>query len=160
MADENSAIQEEEEQGEEAQTTPPKPDTDWKAEARKWEARAKANKDKADELDALKEAQMTESEKQQKELEKAKAEIATLKHEKECNAWVSEVSESTGLSVAQLKAIAAETKEELEEKAQLFAVKDKESNKSLPVVLGDGQHANHKPTQTASDWLRSTIPNH
>lgn len=37
--------------------------TDWKAEARKWEDRAKANKGAADELEALKAAQMTEQEK-------------------------------------------------------------------------------------------------
>ena len=156
MADENGAIQEEKGAEGAAQT---EPTTDWKAEARKWEARAKANKDKADELDALKEAQMTESEKQQKELEKAKAEIATLKHEKERSTWIDEVAQDTGLSVAQLKAIAAENKEELAEKAQLF-MKEKEPEKELPVVLGDGQHAKHEPSRTANDWLRSTIPNH
>ncbi len=159
MADENSATKPEEKKEETVQTESTEPSTDWKAEARKWEARAKANKDKADELDALKEAQMTESEKLQKELEKAKQENSALKQEKERSTWISEVSQDTGLSVAQLKAIAAESKEELAEKAQLF-VQEEKTEKKIPVVLGDGQHAKHEPSQTANDWLRSTIPNH
>ncbi len=145
---------------EKAQTEQEKPVTDWKAEARKWEARAKENKGKADELDALKEAQMTESEKQQKELEEVKGKLSALQREKERAGWIDEVSQKTGLSVAQLKAIAAESKEELAEKAQLFAQTKEPEKKDLPVVLGDGKHANHEPSQTANDWLRSTIPNH
>ena len=39
-----------------------KPEIDWKAKAREWETRAKANKTAADELAALKQAQMTEQE--------------------------------------------------------------------------------------------------
>ncbi|MEV0267714.1 hypothetical protein AB0H43_02980 [Hamadaea sp. NPDC050747] len=42
---------------------PPSDPTDWKAEARKWEARAKANNAAADELTAIKDAQKTEAEK-------------------------------------------------------------------------------------------------
>ena len=160
MAEENGANPEVNENKGEVQTEPQQPKTDWKAEARKWEARAKANKEKADELDELKEAQMTETEKQQKELEKARQEITALKQEKERNSWINEVSKETGLSVAQLGAIAAESKEELAERAQLFIEKNKDPEKVIPVVLGDGKHAQHEPSQTANDWLRSTIPNH
>lgn len=39
-----------------------KPQTDWAAEAKKWEQRAKENKKAADELAALKASQMTEAE--------------------------------------------------------------------------------------------------
>lgn len=45
--------------------------TDWKAEARKWEDRAKANKTAQDELAALKASQMTEQEKAVAAAEKA-----------------------------------------------------------------------------------------
>lgn len=37
--------------------------TDWKAEARKWEARARANKDASDKLTQIEEAQKTEAQK-------------------------------------------------------------------------------------------------
>lgn len=79
MADEN--IQEveaaEEPQGE------PKAKTDWKAEARKWEALAKKGKAAEDELARLKEAQMTEQEKANARAEKAEAELAQMKAEAE-----------------------------------------------------------------------------
>jgi thioesterase domain-containing protein len=41
----------------------PKPETDWKAEARKWEERAKANKDAAAKLAEIEAANQTEAEK-------------------------------------------------------------------------------------------------
>jgi hypothetical protein len=49
-----------------AERTEPSPEvekTDWKAEARKWEDRAKENKSAADELAAIKDAQKSEAEK-------------------------------------------------------------------------------------------------
>lgn len=59
-----------------APVTPPVPpvqgeDTDWKAEARKWENRAKENKTAADDLAALKAANQTEQEKALTAAEKA-----------------------------------------------------------------------------------------
>ena len=76
MAEENvQEVQPEEEpQGE------PKK-TDWKAEARKWEALAKKGKAAEDELAKLKEAQMTEQEKANARAEKAEAELAEMKAE-------------------------------------------------------------------------------
>lgn len=55
--------------------------TDWKAEARKWEALAKKGKAAEDELAKLKEAQMTEQEKANARAEKAEAELAEMKAE-------------------------------------------------------------------------------
>ena len=52
--------------------------TDWKAEARKWEARAKKNSAAADELEKLKLAQMSEQEQLKARAEKAEARIAEL----------------------------------------------------------------------------------
>lgn len=57
-------------------------ETDWKAEARKWEKRAKGNQSAAEELEKLKAAQMTELEKAQAEAAKAQAEADALKAEK------------------------------------------------------------------------------
>ena len=61
----------------------PKAKTDWKAEARKWEALAKKGKAAEDELAKLKEAQMTEQEKANARAEKAEAELAAMKAEAE-----------------------------------------------------------------------------
>jgi hypothetical protein len=53
-----------------AQEPPAKPETDWRAEAKKWETRAKENKSAAEKLAALEESQKSE---QQKLLERAEA---------------------------------------------------------------------------------------
>lgn len=56
-------------------------ETDWKAEARKWESRAKKSEAAAIELEAIKMAQMTEQEKATARAEKAEAELAAIKAE-------------------------------------------------------------------------------
>lgn len=55
--------------------------TDWKAESRKWEARAKKNSAAAEELEKLKLAQMSEQEQLKARAEKAEARIAELEAE-------------------------------------------------------------------------------
>ena len=70
----------------EAEETPqgePKAKTDWKAEARKWENLAKKGKAAEEELQRLKEAQMTEQEKANARAEKAEAELKEMKAEAE-----------------------------------------------------------------------------
>lgn len=57
--------------------------TDWKAEARKWEARAKKSANAELELEALKQAQMTEKEKAEDRAKKAEEELAAIKAEKQ-----------------------------------------------------------------------------
>lgn len=61
--------------------TPAQPETDWKAEARKWEARAKENTSAREELDRLKQAQMTELEKAQQVAAKAQADVEAARVE-------------------------------------------------------------------------------
>lgn len=56
-------------------------ETDWKAQARKWEKRAKENSAAADELVKLKESQMIELERAQ-----ARARLSILMKRKQC-AW-------------------------------------------------------------------------
>lgn len=60
-----------------------KQETNWKAEARKWENLAKKGKAAEEELAKLKEAQMTEQEKANARAEKAEAELASIKAENE-----------------------------------------------------------------------------
>lgn len=89
--------------------------TDWKAQARKWEERAKANKDKADLWDAQQQAaptvealqaQIDEMRQAQAQAEKAAERARTLM----------EVSQATGVPADLLK---GETAEELSASAQL-----------------------------------------
>ena len=55
--------------------------TDWKAEARKWEARAKENAVKARRADELEESQKSEIQKAQERAEAAEAALAAKEHE-------------------------------------------------------------------------------
>lgn len=84
--------------------------TDWKAEARKWEQRAKENKDAAAKLAKLEEADKTEVQKLTDKLaaEKDRADKA------EQRALRLEVAQDKGLTPAQAKRLAGSTKEELE----------------------------------------------
>ena len=78
-------------------------ETDWKAEARKWERYAKENAAAAKELDALKAAQMTEQEKLVKRAEDAEAKLAeasaALQHSKD----VAEVAAESGVPASLLE---------------------------------------------------------
>lgn len=84
---------------EEVEEQAAQPETDWKAEARKWESRAKKNSEAAAELDALKKAQMSETERLQAELAEAKAAAAAYEAEQQRAADAREVAKSTGVPV-------------------------------------------------------------
>jgi len=60
---------------------PAKTEVDWKAKAREWENRAKANKTAADELASLKAAQMTEQERLTAQLQEATSAAETARAE-------------------------------------------------------------------------------
>lgn len=67
----------------EAASTPePAQEPDWKAESRKWEERAKANKDAAEKLAAFEESQKTEAQKLADRAEAAEKERDALRTEK------------------------------------------------------------------------------
>ena len=73
--------------------------TDWKAESRKWEKRAKENSKAAEELAALKEAQMTEQQKLEARAAEAEAKVAALEAEQQRLADAKEVAQATGTPV-------------------------------------------------------------
>lgn len=76
----------------------PKPEeTDWKAQARKWEERAKANKEAADELEKLKESQMSEQEKAARHTKELEAKLARFQEEKQQQEWRNQVSKESGV---------------------------------------------------------------
>ncbi len=89
--------------------------TDWKAQARKWEERAKANKDKADLWDAQQQAAPT-VEALQAQIDEMKQAQAQAEKAAERARTLMEVSQATGVPADLLK---GETAEELEASAKL-----------------------------------------
>lgn len=92
-------------------------ETDWKAEARKWESRAKENFSATEELQKLKEAEKTELQRAtdaasvaQRELASAKAEAARLR-----------IAAAHGIDADHLDLLTGETDDELEVKAKKLA---------------------------------------
>ena len=67
------------------------------AQSRKWEERAKANKDKADKWDAYEQEGMSEAEKLAKRAESAEAELAQLKADAQRRADAHEIAEANGV---------------------------------------------------------------
>lgn len=98
--------------------TEPKPETDWKAEARKWEARAKENKGAAEKLAQIEEANKTELEKAKERAEKAEAEAHRLKAETERHQIIEKVAADTGISASVLARMVGETEEEISANAE------------------------------------------
>jgi hypothetical protein len=94
--------------------TPPAQEADelsqLKAEARKWEQRAKENFEKAKKFDDLEEASKTEAQKQADALTKAQSELNEYKQREQVAAWAKEVSTETGVPADLLR---GSTKEEL-----------------------------------------------
>jgi len=73
------------------------------AHSREWEKRAKDNKAAADELQQLKEAQLSEAEKTAKHIKELEAKNAAYEAEKQQNEWKTQVSKETGVPIARSK---------------------------------------------------------
>ena len=100
-------------------TQPATPETpaqeiDWKAEARKWEERAKANRSAAEKLAEIEEASKTEAQRMAERLAKAEERVAAFERSEQVNRWRDEVAKATGVPANVLK---GSTREELEEHA-------------------------------------------
>lgn len=95
--------------------TPPAQETDWKAEARKWESRAKENSSAADRLAEIEEASKTEAQKQADALAKAQAQVKEYQGREQVAAWKTEVAAATGVPA---NVLAGATKEEIEAHAE------------------------------------------
>lgn len=127
-----------EEQAQEVQTEPATShEVDWKAEARKWEARAKENKSKADKLDELEEASKTALEKATERAQKAESQVKAYEQEAQRKQWLEEVSSETGLPVSVLR---GSTREEIEAHAQIL--KPYFEKPSAPIVENDNMKSN------------------
>jgi|SRR5690554_675070 len=91
--------------------------TDWKAEARKWEQRAKANTEAAERLQALEDAQKSEAQKQQDALAAATAERDQLR----LDLMRRDVAAKVGLPPEMAARLQGSTVEELETDAKTLA---------------------------------------
>lgn len=92
--------------------------TDWKAEARKWETRAKENSDAAARLKELEDANKTELEKLNERAAAAETRAAQL----ELSNTRAEVAMAKGLTASQAKRLVGATREELEADADQLLV--------------------------------------
>ena len=114
----------------------PQPDeggTDWKAEARKWEARSKANAEKARAFDELQEQSKTELQKATDRATKAEAELEGMRQRAELEAVRAKVSEETGVPA---NLIAGADEDEMRERAKAIADFAKPSPAPKPPITG------------------------
>jgi len=99
-------------------TVPAQETTDWKAEARKWEDRAKTNSSAATKLAEIDAASLTEAQKLTARADAAEAKVAKFESDAQVAAWRAEVATSTGIPADALR---GSTKDELEAHAALLA---------------------------------------
>lgn len=122
-----------------AEQQAPAQETDWKAEARKWEARAKENTSAAQRLAEIEEASKTEEQKRAERIAALESELSTYKTREQVATWKAEVAEATGVPVV---ALAGSTKEELEAHAAtlkpLIATTDVKKGAIGPYVPPEG----------------------
>ncbi|PJM72342.1 helicase [Bifidobacterium primatium] len=123
---------------------------DWEAKyreavshSREWEKRAKDNKAAADELQQLKEAQMTEQQKAEARTAKLQKELDALKAEKQAAAWRSQVAEETGLPA---NLIVGDSLEAMKEHAKAIGdYVEARTGRQLPKVTDPGRHPQSAP---------------
>lgn len=94
-------------------------ETDWKAEARKWEARAKANSAANDELEALRTQSAADVAAAVKRAEEAEAKAAQLEAAAARDRAVNAIAAETGVSAAILGRMSGDTEEEIRANAQV-----------------------------------------
>jgi hypothetical protein len=126
----------------------PPPEPDWKAEARKWEKRAKENSDAAARLKELEDAQKTEQERLSENLTAAEKRA----QEAELKAARLEVAAEKGLPQTSVKFLTGTTPEELAESAEellaLLAPSDPADNGRRPKErLKPGSTGTPEPTE-------------
>lgn len=142
--------------GEDNKQVPEAPETDWKAEARKWESRAKenlasakSNEAAAQRLAEIEESQKTAEQKQAEELAKAQATIAEL-----TTARVrAEVAAAKGVPAALLT---GSTQEELEAAADAL-IAFKGDRAKGPVIPTQGTTPDKPAPESADDWIRGLV---
>lgn len=95
------------------------PETDWKAEARKWEQRAKANSAASEELEALRTSSAADIAEAVKRAEEAEAKAAQLEAAAARERAINAIAAETGVSAAVLGRMTGETEDEIRANAQV-----------------------------------------
>ena len=120
------------------------------AHSRKWEKLAKDNKTAADDLQQLKEAQLSEAEKTAKHIKELEAKNAAYEAEKQQNEWKTQVSKETGVPIALLH---GSTLEEMQANGKALA--DYITEKTKPNVHASSEsNQPPAPSGASGDWLR------
>ena len=120
------------------------------AHSRGWEKRAKDNKAAADELQQLKEAQLSEAEKTAKRIKELEAANAAYEAEKQQNEWKTQVSKETGVPIGLLH---GSTLEEMQANGKALA--DYITEKTKPNVHASSEsNQPPAPSGASGDWLR------
>ena len=142
---------------------PTESETDWKAEARKWEQRAKENKKALDEaspkaaqFDALEQASKSELQRIQEQAEQYRTQLETVQRE----ALVNAVALDKGLSPALARRLQGSTREELEaDAADLLAQFPQQSNepRAPRVDRSQGSSATGAATNDPAQQFASII---
>lgn len=128
------------------------------AHSREWEKRAKANKSAADELEQLKESQMTEQQKAEAKTLKLQKELDALKAEKQTNEWRAQVSKDTGVPASLLHGA---TLEEMQANGKALAeyIEAKSNTADNGYKLSDpGKQPNRAPSDL-EQWASSVFSN-
>lgn len=133
------------------------PQTDWKAYARKWEDRAKANAAKAKELDELTETHaktVAELESQKARTAEAEAEIKRRDGLAERDKQVKEAAEKYGIPSKVLEGYAGEDIEAYAESIKAYF-----PDKTKPVIGSDGMHAQGMKPEAMSELAKNLFNN-
>ena len=136
---------------------------DWEAKykealghSRDWEKKAKANKAAADELEKLKESQMSETEKAAKRTQELEAQVAAYKAKEQQAEWKAQVSAKTGIPA---EALRGSTLEEIQAHADILKPLMHPAPK-LPNVPNPAQHpAGQTADERAKAYVRSLFGN-
>lgn len=150
---ENEAIQEEQTVDESPQGETETTETDWKAEARKWERYAKKAQAAEQELEQLKAAQMTEQEKAIARAEEAEKKLAELQAQEARNKAAREIADSEGVPLSLLEYCAdADAMAEFakEYKAQQVSVHAAASANGARLVKGSS-----KPNTEETEFVKN-----
>lgn len=140
-------------------------EVDWKskyeetlAHSRKWEERAKANKAAADELEQLKESQMSEQQKADARAARLQKELDELKSEKQHTEWRAKVMADTGLPESLMVGDSLEAMQEHAKAIQEYVASLDERKNSQYRVADPTRKPADKPTTDMSDFLGIVFP--
>lgn len=141
-----------------AEQQAPAQETDWKAEARKWEARAKENTSAAQRLAEIEEASKTEEQKRAEHFAALESELSTYKTREQVAAWKAEVATATGVPAV---ALAGSTKEEIEAHAAtlkpLITTTDVKKGAIGPYVPPEGTAPSGAVGSTTGDMFAQAV---